>query len=61
MIFFETVSGATGTTIGTLFKTGSGATVSDEIASTNTGTAGKTCSVVNGGSLGFGSAPNTVP
>jgi hypothetical protein len=60
MIFYETVNGATGATTGTLFKTGSGATLSDEIASTNTGTAGKTCSVVNGGSLNFGTAPNVV-
>jgi hypothetical protein len=61
MIMYETVSGATGATTGTLFKTGAGATVSAEIASTNTGTAGQTCSVVNGGSLAFGAAPAVVP
>ena len=62
MIFYETVSGATGTTTGTLFNfSGSGASVSSEIANTNTGTAGKTCSFVNGGSLTLtGTAPNTV-
>src|SRR5262249_21700902 len=52
MICYETVSGATGTHTGTLFNfSGSGASVSSEIANTNTGTAGKTCSFVNGGSL----------
>ena len=61
MIFYETVGGATGTTTGTLLQTGAGGTVSNEIATTNTGTAGKTCSFVNGGSLTFGAAPTTVP
>lgn len=61
MIFYETVSGATGTHTGTLFQTGAGGSVSNEIATTNTGTAGKTCSVVNGGTLTLtGTPPNTV-
>jgi hypothetical protein len=62
MIFYETVSGATGTTTGTLYNFGGNATVSDEIANENTGTAGKVCSFVNGGSLTLTAThPNTVP
>jgi VCBS repeat-containing protein len=63
MIDYETVSGATGTTIGTLYNfDGVGAAVSSEIANNNTGTSGKTCSFVNGGSLTLtASPPNTVP
>ena len=62
MIDYETVSGATGTHIGTLFNFSAvGASVSSEIANTNTGTAGKTCSFVNGGTLTLtASPPNTV-
>jgi hypothetical protein len=40
MVFYETVSGATGTMAGTLFTFGTGATVSAQIANNNTGTAG---------------------
>ncbi len=50
MIFYETVN-STGTRSGTLFNFGGGATVSAEIANQNTGTAGKTCSFINGGTL----------
>src|SRR5262249_60167086 len=49
MIVYETVSGATGTTIGTLYNfDGVGASVSSEIANNNTGTSRKTCTFVNG-------------
>ncbi|HJZ73433.1 MAG TPA: hypothetical protein VKE51_16940, partial [Vicinamibacterales bacterium] len=57
MIVYETVSGATGTRSGTLFQTGAGGSVSNEIATTNTGTAGKTCSFVNGGTLTLSATP----
>jgi len=60
MIDFETVN-STGTRAGTLFQTGAGGSVSNEIATTNTGTAGKTCSFLNGGTLTLtASPPNTV-
>jgi hypothetical protein len=60
MIVYETVNGATGTTTGTLFNfNGSGSSVSNEIATTNTGTAGKTTSYVNGGSLTLTGTPVT--
>ena len=58
MIDYETVSGATGTHTGTLFNfSGSGPSVSGEIANQNTGTAGKTCSFVNGGTLTLTATP----
>src|SRR5262245_11421246 len=57
MIAYETVSGATGARSGTLFQTGAGGSVSNEIATTNTGTAGKTCSFVNGGTLTLTATP----
>ncbi|HXA16533.1 MAG TPA: putative Ig domain-containing protein [Thermoanaerobaculia bacterium] len=61
MIAYETVSGATGTHTGTLFQTGPGGSVSADIAATNTGTAGKNCAYVNGGTLTLvGVAPPTV-
>jgi len=68
MIDFETVN-STGTRAGTLFQctvaacgaAGPGGTVSNEIASTNTGTSGKTCSFLNGGTLTLtATPPNTV-
>jgi len=60
MIDYETVSGATGTHVGTLFNfSGAGASVSSEIATQNTGTAGKTCSFVNGGTLTLTATPVT--
>jgi hypothetical protein len=57
MIFYEVV---TPPSTGTLFNFGGGATVSAEIAATNTGTAGKTTSTNTGLSL-TGTAPATVP
>jgi hypothetical protein len=61
MIAYETVSGATGTHTGTLLQTGPGGSVSADIAATNTGTSGKSCAFVNGGSLTLtATAPNTV-
>src|SRR5262249_27578490 len=62
MIFYETVDTSgnpiQGTKTGTLFNfSGVGTTVSGEIANNNTGTAGKTTSFVNGGSLTLTNTP----
>ncbi|HMF98436.1 MAG TPA: hypothetical protein VKE96_29250, partial [Vicinamibacterales bacterium] len=61
MIFYETVDTSgqplQGTKTGTLFQTGAGGGVSNEIATTNTGTAGKTCSFLNGGTLTLSATP----